>query len=147
MITVLDCRSNRSDVTLFHVLRKQWQLPVRVAPYPTALFKRGLSPKGSNINTLIRLAPIASLILVDTKVHIPECPFHLIGLADRDKGSAVLSMTGEKRYLLSAGLQLVGLMRGLTHCDNARCAMWFASEISDIAPPVVCKGCRDIIHG
>lgn len=76
---------------------------------------------------------------------VPEVPF-VFGEADRSTRSALLSLARLKpdagsleareellrKRLISEAIHQVGLLRGLAHCPNNRCVMFYAASVAEI---------------
>ena len=88
---------------------------------------------------------------------VPEVPF-IFGEADRSMRSALLSLarlkpdTGSvesreevlRRRLVSEAVHQVGLLRGLAHCPNNRCVMFYAALVQEIDKrgSSLCANCK-----
>jgi len=88
---------------------------------------------------------------------IPEVPF-IFGEADRSTRSALLSIARLKpdsgnlesreevlrRRLVSEAVHQVGLLRGLAHCPNNRCVMFYAALVQEIDKrgATLCANCK-----
>lgn len=93
----------------------------------------------------------------DVDLFVPEVPF-IFGEADRSTRSAIISLTrlmpesgptdnrnelAHKR-LVSEAIHQLGLIRGLAHCPNNRCVMFYAATAQDIDKrgSSMCANCR-----
>jgi archaemetzincin len=88
---------------------------------------------------------------------VPEVPF-VFGEADRSTRSALLSLARLKpdsgsleareellrRRLVSEAIHQVGLLRGLAHCPNNRCVMFYAASVAEIDKrgSSLCANCK-----
>lgn len=88
---------------------------------------------------------------------VPEVPF-IFGEADRSTRSALLSLarlrpdSGSfesrdetlRRRLVSEAVHQVGLLRGLAHCPNNRCVMFYAALVQEIDKrgASLCANCK-----
>lgn len=88
---------------------------------------------------------------------VPEVPF-IFGEADRSTRSALLSLARLKpdsgslesreetlrRRLVSESVHQVGLLRGLAHCPNNRCVMFYAALVQEIDKrgSTLCANCK-----
>lgn len=95
--------------------------------------------------------------IVDVDLFVPEVPF-IFGEADRSTRSAIISLTRlrpegasteSKRELLfkrlmSEAIHQVGMIRGLAHCPNNRCVMFFSATVQDTDKKgmAFCANCR-----
>ncbi|MEL7372136.1 MAG: hypothetical protein AAFN74_24635 [Myxococcota bacterium] len=94
---------------------------------------------------------------VDVDLFVPEVPF-IFGEADRSTRAAIISLTrlrpesgpSESRRelthkrLVSEVVHQVGLIRGLAHCPNNRCVMFYAATVQEIDKrgSTMCANCR-----
>lgn len=93
---------------------------------------------------------------------VPEVPF-VFGEADRSTRSALLSLARLKadsgtlemrddmlrKRLVSEAIHQVGLLRGLAHCPNNRCVMFYAASVAEIDKrgQGLCANCKKrLIH-
>jgi len=88
---------------------------------------------------------------------VPEVPF-IFGEADRSTRSALLSLArlrpdsgsmesreeSMRRRLVSEAVHQVGLLRGLAHCPNNRCVMFYAALVQEIDKrgSSLCANCK-----
>ncbi|MGF1511341.1 MAG: peptidase M54 [Myxococcota bacterium] len=88
---------------------------------------------------------------------VPEVPF-VFGEADRSTRTALLSLARLKpdsgsleareelleRRLISEAIHQVGLLRGLAHCPNNRCVMFYAASVAEIDKrgASLCANCK-----
>ncbi len=88
---------------------------------------------------------------------VPEVPF-IFGEADRSSRTALLSLARLKsdsgslemrqdilhRRLISEAVHQVGLLRGLAHCPNNRCVMFYAAQVQEIDKrgSSLCANCK-----
>jgi archaemetzincin len=94
-------------------------------------------------------APV--LGLVDVDLFLPEAPY-VLGEADRDAGAAVFSVArlsaGEPEQLRHRiqveAVHAAGHLLGLSHCGDARCAMFLARDAADTDRKAarLCGACR-----
>ena len=99
----------------------------------------------------------SALGFVDVDLFVPEVPF-IFGEADRSTRAAIISLTrlrpesgpSESRRelthkrLVSEVVHQVGLIRGLAHCPNNRCVMFYAATVQEIDKrgATMCANCR-----
>jgi archaemetzincin len=95
--------------------------------------------------------------IVDVDLFVPEVPF-IFGEADRSTRSAIISLTrlrpetgtGESKRettfkrLMSEAIHQIGMIRGLAHCPNNRCVMFFSATVQDTDKKGMsfCANCR-----
>lgn len=88
---------------------------------------------------------------------VPEVPF-IFGEADRSTRTALLSLARLRpdggvpearddvlrRRLISEAIHQVGLLRGLAHCPNNRCVMFYAASVLEIDKrgAALCANCK-----
>lgn len=93
----------------------------------------------------------------DVDLFVPEVPF-IFGEADRSTRAAIISLTrltpdsgpAESRHdvmmkrLVSEAIHQLGLIRGLAHCPNNRCVMFYAATAQEIDKrgSSMCANCR-----
>lgn len=93
----------------------------------------------------------------DVDLFVPEVPF-IFGEADRSTRSAIISLVrlrpdagpSESRNeltmkrLVSEAIHQLGLIRGLAHCPNNRCVMFYAATAQEIDKrgSSMCANCR-----
>jgi archaemetzincin len=123
--------------------------PTRGQYHSAAILKR--------VETL-RVAEWDSAIgIVDVDLFVPEVPF-IFGEADRSTRSAIISITrlrpetgsGESKKeltykrLVSEAIHQIGVIRGLAHCPNNRCVMFFSATVQDTDKKGMsfCANCR-----
>lgn len=99
----------------------------------------------------------AAIGLTEADLFVPEVPF-IFGEADRSTRSALISLRRLRpeagpaetrrdiltRRFISEVIHQVGLIRGLAHCPNNRCVMYFASAVNEIDKrgSGLCANCR-----
>lgn len=99
----------------------------------------------------------AALGVVDADLFVPEVPF-IFGEADRSTRSAIISVTRLRpetgsseskkeitfKRLLSECIHQLGMIRGLAHCPNNRCVMFFSATVQDTDKKGTsfCANCR-----
>jgi archaemetzincin len=118
------------------------------AQYHATSILRRLSQLGSGANN----TPVIGVADVD--LFLPDAPY-VIGDADRDAGAALFSL-----FRLSHGdpemvrkraqvetVHAAGHLLGLSHCPDARCAMFLSRDAadSDRKGPGLCGSCRAAI--
>jgi archaemetzincin len=116
--------------------------------YHTAAILRRLTalrPGGSQ-------APV--LALADVDLFLPDASY-VIGDADRDAGTALVSMArlatkDLPRYMARAQVEAIheaGHLLGLGHCQDQRCAMFLSLELVEVdrKGPGLCHGCRNAL--
>jgi archaemetzincin len=95
--------------------------------------------------------------IVDVDLFVPEVPF-IFGEADRSTRSAVISLTRLRpesgptesrrellfKRLMSEAIHQIGMIRGLAHCPNNRCVMFFSATVQDTDKKgmTFCANCR-----
>jgi archaemetzincin len=95
--------------------------------------------------------------ITDVDLFVPDAPF-VFGEADRDSQAAVVSVArlshGEggktvepdrlRRRLLVESVHEIGHLLGLSHCTDARCALFLSHKPSDAdrKGPGLCASCR-----
>jgi archaemetzincin len=105
-----------------------------------------------------RLVPLLEpgqtiLGVVDVDLFVPDSGF-VFGEADRESRAAVLSISrlgqGADEALLRRRVQMEGLHQaghlvGLSYCEDARCAMFLATTLSDVdrKQTALCHICRN----
>lgn len=99
----------------------------------------------------------AAIGISQEDLFVPEVPF-IFGEADRSTRTALLSlarlrpesgsMDGREdllqRRLVSEAIHQVGLLRGLAHCPNNRCVMFYAASVLEIDKrgAALCANCK-----
>lgn len=99
----------------------------------------------------------AAVGITEVDLFVPEVPF-IFGEADRSTRSALISLRRLRaeagapemrrdilsRRFVSEVIHQIGLIRGLAHCPNNRCVMYFAAAVSDIDKrgSSLCANCR-----
>lgn len=87
----------------------------------------------------------AAIGVLGEDLFVPEVPF-VFGEADRSTRSALISLARLKadsgtlemrdeqlkKRLISEAIHQVGLLRGLAHCPNNRCVMFYAASVAEI---------------
>jgi archaemetzincin len=123
--------------------------PTRGQYHSAAILKR--------VETL-RVAEWDSAIgIVDVDLFVPEVPF-IFGEADRSTRSAIISLTRLRpetgtseskkelafKRLVSECIHQIGMIRGLAHCPNNRCVMFFSATVQDTDKKGMsfCANCR-----
>lgn len=123
--------------------------PTRAQYHSAAILKR--------VETLRVAEWDAAIGIVDVDLFVPEVPF-IFGEADRSTRSAIISLTrlrpetgtaeskrelGFKR-LMSECIHQIGMIRGLAHCPNNRCVMFFSATVQDTDKKgmAFCANCR-----
>jgi archaemetzincin len=123
--------------------------PSRAQYHSAAILKR--------VETL-RVAEWDSAIgIVDVDLFVPEVPF-IFGEADRSTRSAIISLTRLRpetgtaeskrevtfKRLMSECIHQIGMIRGLAHCPNNRCVMFFSATVQDTDKKgmAFCANCR-----
>lgn len=123
--------------------------PTRGQYHSAAIMKR--------VETL-RVAEWDSAIgIVDVDLFVPEVPF-IFGEADRSTRSAIISVTRLRpetgtaeskreltyKRLVSESIHQIGMIRGLAHCPNNRCVMFFSATVQDTDKKGMsfCANCR-----
>lgn len=95
--------------------------------------------------------------VVDVDLFVPEVPF-IFGEADRSTRSAIISLTRLRpetgsseskrelayKRLVSEAIHQIGMIRGLAHCPNNRCVMFFSATVQDTDKKgmTFCANCR-----
>lgn len=95
--------------------------------------------------------------IVDVDLFVPEVPF-IFGEADRSTRSAIISLTRlrpesgstdsrrdlTQKRLISECIHQTGMIRGLAHCPNNRCVMFFSATVQDTDKKGIafCANCR-----
>ncbi|MCA9549452.1 MAG: archaemetzincin family Zn-dependent metalloprotease [Myxococcales bacterium] len=95
--------------------------------------------------------------ITDVDLFVPEVPF-IFGEADRSTRSAIISLTRLRpeagptdnrsehllKRLISESIHQLGLIRGLAHCPNNRCVMFYAATNQEIDKrgATMCANCR-----
>lgn len=99
----------------------------------------------------------AAVGITEADLFVPEVPF-IFGEADRSTRSALLSLRRLRpeagppdtrrdiliRRFISEVIHQIGLIRGLAHCPNNRCVMYFAAAVNEIDKrgSTLCANCR-----
>ncbi|MCK6547657.1 archaemetzincin family Zn-dependent metalloprotease [Myxococcota bacterium] len=123
--------------------------PTRAQYHSAAILKRVEQLRVSEWDSAIGI--------VDVDLFVPEVPF-IFGEADRSTRSAVISLTrlrpesgpSESRRellfkrLMSEAIHQIGMIRGLAHCPNNRCVMFFSATVQDTDKKgmTFCANCR-----
>ncbi len=99
-------------------------------------------------------APV--LGVVDVDLFLPEAPY-VLGEADRDAGAAVFSVSRlaaadpeQVRHRVQVeALHAAGHLLGLSHCGDARCAMFLSRDAADTDRKAtrLCGACRAALAG
>lgn len=105
-----------------------------------------------------RLVPLLDregtvLGVTDVDLFVPDSPF-VFGESDRESRVAILSVsrlrqgadeTIFRRRVQIQGLHQAGHLVGLSYCEDARCAMFAATSLSDVdrQQPSLCHICRN----
>lgn len=159
----------RADLDLIEPLRihleEMYRRPTEVhVPLPVP--KYAFNPTRGQYHSAAILKRIESLYdskwdsvigFVDVDLFVPEVPF-IFGEADRSTRSSIISFvrlraeTGTEearkeilaKRLISEGIHQGGLIRGLAHCPNNRCVMFFATSVQEIDKrgSATCANCR-----
>lgn len=165
---VLVAVGNIDDALLERVrapLEETFQRPSRIVPalpppkyafnasraqyHSAAILKRIEAARQSNWDAVIGI--------VDVDLFVPEVPF-IFSEADRSTRSAIISLTRLRpegsavevkrdalvKRLVTEAVHQVGLIRGLAHCPNNRCVMFFSATIqeTDKKGHQFCANCR-----
>ncbi len=89
--------------------------------------------------------------VTDVDLFVPDTPF-VYGEADRDSRAAVMSLhrlraegTAWKRRTFVEAVHQAGHLLGLSYCDDAKCAMFQATTITDAERRqlLLCNNCRN----
>lgn len=123
--------------------------PTRAQYHSAAILKR--------VETLRVTEWDSAIGIVDVDLFVPEVPF-IFGEADRSTRSAIISLTrlrpesgsAESRReltfkrLMSETIHQIGMIRGLAHCPNNRCVMFFSATVQDTDKKGMsfCANCR-----
>src|SRR5262245_32346601 len=123
--------------------------PTRAQYHSAAILKR--------VETLRVAEWDAAIGIVDVDLFVPEVPF-IFGEADRSTRSAIISLTrlrpetgtndskreGTFKRLMSECIHQIGMIRGLAHCPNNRCVMFFSATVQDTDKKgmAFCANCR-----
>lgn len=99
----------------------------------------------------------AAIGITEADLFVPEVPF-IFGEADRSTRSALISLRRLRpeagpadmrreilaRRFVSEVIHQIGLIRGLAHCPNNRCVMYFAAAVNEIDKrgSALCANCR-----
>lgn len=99
----------------------------------------------------------AAIGISQEDLFVPEVPF-IFGEADRSTRTALLSLARLKpdagspeardellrKRLVSEAIHQVGLLRGLAHCPNNRCVMFYAASVHEIDKrgSALCANCK-----
>lgn len=99
----------------------------------------------------------AAVGITEADLFVPEVPF-IFGEADRSTRSALISLRRLRpeagppetrrdvlhRRFISEVIHQIGLIRGLAHCPNNRCVMYFAAAVNEIDKrgSSLCANCR-----
>ena len=159
----------RIDVARFEFLREPliqiFQRPVEIGarlPVP----KYAFNPTRNQYHSAAIMKRVESNRLAEwdaaigvsgEDLFVPEVPF-VFGEADRSTRSALLSLARLKadsgtlemrdemlrKRLVSEAIHQVGLLRGLAHCPNNRCVMFYAASVAEIDKrgQNLCANCR-----
>jgi len=123
--------------------------PTRAQYHSAAILKR--------VETLRVTDWDAAIGIVDVDLFVPEVPF-IFGEADRSTRSAIISLTRLRpetgtteskreltfKLLMSECIHQIGMIRGLAHCPNNRCVMFFSATVQDTDKKgmAFCANCR-----
>ena len=111
--------------------------------HTTAIMRRLLTIKDTGTPLIIGIA--------DVDLFVPDSPF-VYGEADRESHAAVMSLwrlkgEGEawKRRTFVEAVHQAGHLVGLSYCEDARCAMYLATTITDAERRQLhlCNNCRN----
>ncbi len=111
--------------------------------HTTAIMRRLLTIKDMGTPLIIGIA--------DVDLFVPDSPF-VYGEADRESHAAVMSLwrlkaEGEawKRRTFVEAVHQAGHLVGLSYCEDARCAMFLATTITDAERRQLhlCNNCRN----
>lgn len=139
----------RTDVGSSLPVPKYAYNPTREQYHSSAILKR--------VETSRDPAWEAAVGLTEADLFVPEVPF-IFGEADRSTRSALISLRRLRpeagppetrrdiltRRFISEVIHQIGLIRGLAHCPNNRCVMYFASAVNEIDKrgSGLCANCR-----
>ncbi len=123
--------------------------PTRGQYHSSSILKR--------VESLYEHAWDCAIGFTDVDLFVPEVPF-IFGEADRSTRAAIISLNrlspesgpSESRHdlmmkrLVSEAIHQVGLIRGLAHCPNNRCVMFYAATTQEIDKrgSSMCANCR-----
>lgn len=140
----------------------KWPNPMDVEIFPEeAIPETALNPSSGQYeaNTILydiarRITIVPStervLIVTDVDLYAPELNF-VFGLADEKKGFSIISVARlelRRDRILKEALHEVAHARGIAHCSDPRCVMFFSNTLADTdrKKAAFCHECNRKLH-